>query len=269
MTAVFKITSCVAAVLLSIGAHADPVDLFGTPQGPFNDLTANAADTGSIITSGVGGSVNGPLTDILGGNRDLFVSLIDNGGVATRDVQIGVAGGVLDFSVDTLARGRGQIQWDGAANTTESIDFTGLGGIDLTNGGTLGAFELGILFSDGGFNFEVTAYTDATNFTSISFVSTAHPVPATTFIPFAAFMNPFLCGSVNPAPGVLSITCGTGTADLTNLGALVVDLDRTGGTTSIDLTLDQVRAVPEPGALALIGAGLLAVGIVGRRRKQV
>lgn len=263
----FKLASGVAVAVLSLSAQAATVDLFTTGQGPYVDNTPAAGDTAPVITSGVGGSVNG--ADILGGNRDMFVSLIGNGGNTNREVSMGVNAGVLDFSVDTLAQGRGQIQWDGAANTDETIDFTGLAGADLTDGGALNAFALDIVFSDGGFNFEVTAYTDADSWTRISFVSNAHPVPTTTFIPFAAFQTLALCGSVNPAPGVLSITCGTdGTANLANLGALVVDLDRFGGSTSIDLTLDNVRTVPEPGVLALVGAGLLAAGFAGRRRKQ-
>lgn len=267
MKTTFKLASGVAAAMLSLSAYAGSIDLFTTGQGPYTDNTPTAGDTGEVITSGVGGSVNG--ADILGGNRDMFVSLIGNGGSSTRDVTMAVNAGVLDFSVDTLAQGRGQIQWDGALNTDETIDYTGLGGADLTDGGTLNSFALDIVFSDGGFNFEVTAYTDATNWTRISFVSNQHLSPTTTFIPFSAFQTAALCGSVNPAPGVLSITCGTdGVADLSNLGALVVDLDRFGGSTSIDLTLDNVRTVPEPGVLALVGIGLLAAGFAGRRRKQ-
>jgi hypothetical protein len=261
------IAGCVAAAMSS-GANALIVDLFSTNQGPHSDTTPTAGDTGVVITGGVGSSVGALDPTILGGNRDLYVSLLDNGGVNTREVSIGVAGGVLDFSVDTLTRGRGQIQWDGAENT-EAIDFTGLGGINF---GTAGSFELGILFSDGGFNFEITIYTDAANFTRISFVSTAHATPTTTFIPLAAFGNPALCGSVNPAPGVLSVTCGAGnaTADLANVGALVVDLDRFGGTTAIDLTLDSIiTTVPEPGSVALLGAGLLGLFGLGRRFKKL
>jgi hypothetical protein len=81
-------------------------------------------------------------------------------------------------------------------------------------------------------------------------------------------MNPALCGVPNPAPGVLLITCGTTVANLASLGALVVDLDRFGGSTSIDLTLDNVRTVPEPGVLALMGMGLMAAGFASRRRKS-
>ena len=138
-----------------------------------------------------------------------------------KTLRLGVAGlgtvgsGVLDFSVSTLSQGRGQIQWDGATDQTTAIDFTGLSGADMTNGGTLNAFALDIVFSDGGFNFEVTAYSSATSWTSISFVSAAHPVPSTTTISFAAFMNPLLCGVPNPAPGVLLISCGATVANFT------------------------------------------------------
>lgn len=263
----WKLTVGAAALAMSFGAQAAPVDLFTTNQGPFSDNTPTAGDTGLVIASGMGGSVTGGL-DILGTNRDIFVSLIGNGGVGTRAATMSVGGGVLDFSVDTLSQGRGQIQWDGATDQTTAIDYTGLGAVDLTAGGTLNTFALDILFSDGGFNFEVTAYSSATSWTRISFLSTAHPVAATTAIPFAAFMNPFLCGVPNPAPGVLLITCGATVANLSSLGALVVDLDRFGGTTSIDLTLDNVRTVPEPGVLALMGMGLMAAGFAGRRRKS-
>jgi len=262
-----KLAAGLAAMALSLGAQAAPIDLFSLDQGPHSDATPTPADTGTIITAGVGDSVGVGDATILGGNRDLFASLLTNGGVATREVQIGVSGGVLDFSVDTLATGRGQIQWDGPEGT-EAIDHTGLGNHDLTAGGTLSNFKVDIIFSDGGFNFEITAYTDALNYTNISFVSTAHPVPASTLIPFAAFETPALCGVPNPAPGVLLITCVGAGADMSDLGALVVDLDRFGGTTSIDLTLDGITTVPEPGTLLLIGAALLGLGGMGRRGKN-
>lgn len=259
--------AAVLALGMSAGANAQTViDLFNGTQGPFVDNTPTAGDTGAVITSGVGGTFNGPLAEILGGNRDMFVSLLNNGGVNTREVTMGVNGGVLDFSVDSLARGRGQIQWDGAANTDETIDFTGLGGVNLGTGNML----LDIVFSDGGFAFAVSIYSSATQWTKINFISNAHPVPTTTSIPLAAFNNNGLCGAVNPAPGVTSIECGVGgAADTANVGAIVADIDQFGGTTSIDLTLDNVTVVPEPGILALMGLGLFGMVGFARRRKNV
>ena len=200
---------------------------------------------------------------------------MDNGGSNTRTANIGVAGGVLDFSVDTLARGTGTVQWDGVDG---SIALNPIGlqtagvGVDLTAGGTLGGFGVTTLFSDAGYEFLVNAFTDATHWTSISF--SAHAVPAgppvTSFIPFAGFTNPFLCGAVNPAPNVNSITCapGNNVVDFTNLGALELIIDPNGGSIAVDLTLDQVTTVPEPSVLGLLGAGLLAGGIATRRARR-
>jgi len=263
-----------AALALSFGAHATIIDLFSTDQGPYQDINPNSADTGLLVTSGVGGSVGLADPTILGGNRDMFVSLLDNnvGGAPlaptiSRSVTMAVGGGVMDFSTNTLTAGRGQIQWDGA-NATNAIDFTGLGGINLGTGNIL----LDIIFSDAGFNFHITIYTDATHWTDISFTSSAHSVPATTAIPLAAFSNAALCGTDPADPGVGLITCGSGgAANTANVGAIVADIDPLGGSTSIDLTLDSVTTVPEPGTLALLGLGLLGLGFggLGRRRNSV
>ncbi len=259
-----KVLAGCVALALSSAANALIVDLFSTSQGTHTDATEAPGDTGLTIASGMGSSAGVADATILGGNRDLYVSLLDDGGVG-GEARIKVAGGALSFSTDSLARGRGQIQWDGAEGTA-AIDHTGLG-IALS---ASSAFALDILFSDGGFNFDITIYSDSDTFTKISFLSNAHATPTTTFIPLAAFNNPFLCGAVNPAPGVLSITCGSdGEADLSSVGAIVVDLDRFGGSTSIDLTLDAVNIVPEPGSVALLGAGLLGLFGVTRRFKKL
>lgn len=262
-----KLLAGTALLGMSMTAQAGVIDLFETDQAPLVDNTT--AD------GGLSSSVNTLGTDILGGSRDLFVELLDNGGVATREASIGVGGGVLDFSTDTLAAGTGTVQWDGNDGSI-NLDPTGLGGVDLTEAGTIFGFAVTTLFSDAGYEFLVNAYTDATNWTSISFSATGVVAPTTSFIPFAAFMNPALCGTVNPAPGVNSVTCSDGAGnpggfnvvDFTNLGALELVIDPNGGSTSIDLTLEQVATVPEPSVLGLIGAGLLAGGLVARRNRK-
>lgn len=254
---------CVALALSSV-SHAIVIDLFSVNQGTYSDATATVGDTGVVPLSGVGGSVTNLGGTIVGDNRDMFVSLLDDGGVG-GEASIKVAGGAMSFSVDSLARGRGQIQWDGA-EATSAIDHIGLGGVDFG----VGSFKLDIKFSDAGFNFDVTIYTDATHFTTVSLLSNQHLTPTTTFIPLSAFNNPGLCGFSDITIGVLGITCGAGgVADTSNVGALVVDLDRFGGSTAIDLTLDAVNTVPEPGSVALLGIGLMGFYGATRRFKKL
>lgn len=266
-----KLAAAIAALGMSYGANAGVVDLFDVDQTFYVDTSVNAADIGTLITTGEGGNQAGPTASILGGDREIWVSLIDAnvtnpvpGDQAGKNATAGVSGGAFSFNTTSQSTGRSQIQWDGAANTSNTIDFTGLGGVDLTEGLTMSQFALDILFSDAGFVFEITAYTDGSNYTTVALLSNEHLTPVTTFIPFSAFLLP----SGSYLGGVVTVTqTGLG-GDLTNLGALVVDINRAGGAVAIDLTIDAGRTVPEPGVLGLVGLGLLGLGAVTRRAKK-
>lgn len=270
----WKLALGVAAAAASFGAQAGIVDLFTTEQLVPKDYT-----NGTITEADSEYSQAGAIADatILGGFRDLWVTNLSGGVTNVAGSSINVTGGNLFFSTDSSATGVGEIQWDGddsAIGTDPIYDInpTGLGGIDLTQGGTLNAFELITIFSDLNWVFEITMYTDATNWTKVSLDATQVNSPTTSFIPFSAFTNDALCGTYGSAPGVNSITCsGTG-ADATDLGALVARLNTgdpgvSNPTIAIDLQLDSIRTVPEPGVLALMGMGLMAAGLASRRRK--
>jgi len=264
-----KMVTAAALLTLSAGAQAGIIDLFSTDQAFLTDNT--------LLDSGVESSVSTAGTDIIGLERNIYVELISSTDAANRNASIGVSSGSLSFSVDSQASGVGQVQWDGVDGSI-ALDETGLGGVDITDAGALNSFALETIQSDLGYEFVVEAYTDAANWTKISF--DAHQVlfgtPLISYIPFAGFTNAALCGAPLAVLQAIdhdlnSITCGTGNTapvDFTNLGALQFIIDPFGAAGTLDVSLDSIRTVPEPSVLGLMGAGLLAGGLVGRARRK-
>lgn len=277
----WKLSVGAAVLAMSFGANAAVVDLFTTGQTILVDETNGTTAYADGLFSQAGSAGD---TTILGEYRDLWVTALSGAAGAGVGIgsRLGVVGGLLRFSNDSGVTGVGEVQWDGNDNSSSiaSAAGSGLNGYDLTQGGTLDAFELITVASDLGYKFEVTIYSDTDVWARVNFDATAvadDGTPEVSYISFDGF-TPGACGTYNAAPGVNLIECGTGGApDLTAITAIVARLNTgdpfdpngaVASTVDIDLRLTSIRTVPEPGVLALMGMGLLAAGFAGRRRKS-
>ena len=137
-----------ASMALAMPAYATlQIDDFTDPNGAGNsaeDLTVGGGGMGSTYDT----------TTVLGGERDLYVELLQLGNSATSGVEMSVNSGSLTYETGSGAIGMGSIQYDGDDNDAQNVDIDGLGSVDFTvNGGS--AFILDVLESDIGFNFAI------------------------------------------------------------------------------------------------------------------
>jgi len=230
-----------AALLLSCSSAAHAVIVVDSFQTNQSSLTLTFPPAGTSASSSASGA------GILGGERDVQVSLT-SGVIAGNTVSTTVSSGFFSYSQDATISGRSEIQWDGADGSA-TLNPTGLGGIDLTDGGILSQFLLTVLFDDLPADGQIAVYSNAANFSVLNFNLPGLIFSTTSFeFDFSDF----------------TIGAGTG-ADFTDVGAIVLSIGSS--VTAPDVVIDSFTVVPEPASASLIGLGMLAMTARRARRR--
>jgi hypothetical protein len=167
---------------------------------------------------------------VLGGERDVIATMT-SGVNATDRLKVDVNPGgnsYFTYSSDVTINGTAEIQWDGSADATKSnLDYTGLGGIDLTEAGARDRILLGVTQDDVPVNITIYVYTDASNWSYAVFGLTGG-IQAYAPRTFTATFANFVVGG------------GTG-VDFTNVGAMTLFVDASVPvSTGLDLSLHLI-----------------------------
>ncbi len=256
MKSFLKSAVIAAVAAMALSAQAVVIDDFSVPTGFLDDSSTNL--------TGLWAQSNGPVANILGGQRDIYVTKVFNPAddVDGARIRAQVSGDRYRFSSDSGQSGFGIIRWDGVnalpadasnAGAVGTINHTGLGAENLTLGGGLG-FLITVNNADLGFEFRLEAYTDALNYATIRLDSTG---PGLYFVPFAAF------SAIDPDVTIV----GAGVNFLT-VGALQVIVNSGASPVEdVDFQIEiAATTVPEPATLGLVGATLLGLGFMRRRK---
>ncbi len=200
----------------------DATDVMGVPVDTIDsfDTTTQSATASSMGSTTDASSVSAP--EAIGGERDLFVELTTPTGQLVLDVN-GLTPGLLEFQASSTALGNRIITWDGPDGDATTLDATGLGGVDLTAGGTASALSFSIGADQPNGQMTVRIYSDATNFSTatIAIPNTGGTAVDTIVVRFSDF----------------TVGGGTG-ADFSNVGAIEVAIE---GVAAVDGQLDVIE----------------------------
>ncbi|RIK75620.1 MAG: hypothetical protein DCC67_15055 [Planctomycetota bacterium] len=158
-------------------------------------------------------------SNVMGGERDLFVELTDGTDVWSS-VSLISGGGFLRLASGSMVQGNAKVVWDGQDGSATAINPTGLGGLDFTRHG--GNSMTGVMLSVGADHPEsvvkLKVYTDAGRWTEFTAIVPQTPGGAPTKVLVFNFAD---------AP---TASAGGG-ADFSNVGAVELNFV---GVTAVD-----------------------------------
>ena len=225
-----KLFSVLALTTLSVGsAQALTIDTFSTNQVVYDGIGGGA--TSSTVSDAL---------NILGTERTISVEQLGPDATPSSvSINVGTSGLLTLGNTDAFSVSK--IVYNG-------IGGSGLGGVDVTEGGTLDTFSLFVVLGDFPTDIALTV-SDGTNTASLM---------QTT--PFLAINVPLLFEYSSFAGDPV---------DFTMIEYISIDLITTHPMADLQLAIIDfvgTTSVPEPGVLAVLGFGLIGLGLVRRKR---
>jgi Bacterial Ig domain len=199
----------VATTAATLGFAASAAALGGGTPVVIDDFSANQpALTLTFPPAGTSATTEVTGSGILGGERDMGLNLT-SGVIAGNTVSSVVSSGVLSYSQDATITGSAALSWDGA-DSSSTLNPTGLGAVDLTAGGTQNALDLNVAFDDLPANVSLTVTSDAGN-ASAATLTTPGLIfsPLHFVVPFSAFTATVGAGADFTSAGAIELTMGS------------------------------------------------------------
>ena len=224
-----KLFSVLALTTLSVGsAQALTIDTFSTNQVVYDGIGGGA--TSSTVSDAL---------NILGTERTISVEQLGPGATPSSvSINVGTSGLLTLGNTDAFSVSK---------IVYNVIGGSGLGGVDVTEGGTLDTFSLFVVLGDFPTDIALTV-SDGTNTASLMQTS-----------PFLAINVPLLFEYSSFAGDPV---------DFTTIEYISIDLITTHPMADLQLAIIDfvgTTSVPEPGVLAVLGFGLIGLGLVRRK----
>lgn len=237
--AALAISSSANAMIIDTFSQVDQViDLAGPELIAPPDQVATALDNAATQ----GGAAGAAAASIIGGYRDIDTTLVVSPSSSRHTRAVVDTGlGTFSHSQDVNVGSHTYITWNGLAGA-------GLGSADLTDGGVSNLFHLVINVADASARWSLQLFDGDSNHTYVFDNPAEITSPTHRYIPFSIFT----------ANGI----------DMTDIDKIVFGAnidDHLNFDTELDFF--ETTSIPEPASVALIGAGLMGLGAVTRRRK--
>lgn len=240
-----------------VSAATIGIDNFNDPQEVCIPTTVGCPLSQSAVTT----------TNALGGFRTATVTrTAGTNAVTARSAD---TSDYFSYSAGNFTQGTLELVWDGN-NNPATIDYAGLGGVDLTDGATNNGIYFREVYNDLEFTLRVEIYTDANNWSFGNITIPAGQSGVNFNIPFASFAQGG--GAAGPANlanvGAVRLLAGSG------ISALDFSIDYMAADSGVPtaVTLANANAQSQTGylvVLALVGVfglGLLSFATVQKRR---